>query len=85
MRADVGFEGSRRGRAIAYVELQHASVPAKRDDLALHGIGLVAAAAAVHDDVEPVAREAHRNGLSDSAAGSRYECRVGHAFFSLSI
>ncbi len=53
--------------ALADIKLQHARLAAKRSDRLRHAIGFFTPAAAMHDDIVIVARQAQSDGFADTS------------------
>lgn len=82
MLLDIGLQRCAAGGAVGDVELQDARLPAQLGDLCLHGLGLVAARAAVQDDVVTGAGQAQGDGPADAAAGAGDQDGFSHCICS---
>jgi hypothetical protein len=81
VRLDVGIDRRGAAGAVGDVELDHAGVAAQGGHFGGDGVRIRAPAAAVHDDVKAVARQAQGDGAADAAAGAGDENEtVGHEF-----
>ncbi|MNJ54145.1 hypothetical protein D3C77_495750 [compost metagenome] len=78
MGFDIVNEDGGAGTAIRHVELQHARLLAQRPDFIGNGLGLAAAAAAMHDQVESGARQAQGYGPANAATGAGNQNGVSH-------
>jgi len=70
VRLDIGLQCAACGIPVGHIERQHAGLPAQCLDFVHHCLRLVHAAAAVHGYIEPIARDAQRDGPADAPAGA---------------